>query len=294
MEPIAEPAVVRKTPPPRPAPIQLDDVAVHRTEVPPDVPVPVPAKVLSQAELATRIGSIPLFADLSLAQIRRLAAAAQFDRITRNQPVMRAGEATDGVYALVSGSVRLIHKASDRREFVVKVIRAPALLGEVEVLCKLTQRVFSVVAQKPSDLVMVPAEDFLDIVREEPHVATMLLGQICSSLSLVGMLNRALALNDLPVRMANHLAHLVTMYGQHSSRGILIRVPFTMENLANTVGAVRRSVVRVIARWREGGILERVSGFWVIRDPEALIAMADPVHLALAASIHHSRNTDSR
>lgn len=110
--------------------------------------------------------ALDLFADFNDEQMRLLAFASEAVSLGAGEVLFTAGEPANGGYVLVSG--RLAVEGED--EVAGFVIEPPALVGEMGLM--LTRpRPQTVVTRLASELLFVPREPFLKILRSDPALA---------------------------------------------------------------------------------------------------------------------------
>jgi CRP-like cAMP-binding protein len=81
----------------------------------------------------------PLFAQVSDDGLAFLVRHATRVHYRAGRKVLREGNKANEVFVLATGGVRIYHRAPDSKEgeIVVKLFRAPAFFGEMEVLMKI-------------------------------------------------------------------------------------------------------------------------------------------------------------
>ena len=68
---------------------------------------------------------------------------------------------------------------------------------------------------------------------------------------------------------------LVQQAGRRVERGVLIDLPLSREDIAQMTGTTLYTVSRVVSRWEAEGILDAGRQQLVIRNPHALMTLAD-------------------
>lgn len=109
--------------------------------------------------------ALDLFADFSDDHIKLLAFASEAVSLAAGAVLYEAGDLANGAYVLVSGQLESRGLAEDR--FVVD---PPALVGEIGLMLA-RPRPVTLVARRSCELLFVPREPFLKILRSEPALA---------------------------------------------------------------------------------------------------------------------------
>jgi CRP/FNR family transcriptional regulator, cyclic AMP receptor protein len=80
----------------------------------------------------------------------------------------------------------------------------------------------------------------------------------------------AFATLDVAQRVANFLIHLMDVHGTVEQGGIVVRMPLTQQDIADSIGASRRAVARALASLKEQGILNTGRREFVVVRPDVL------------------------
>jgi CRP-like cAMP-binding protein len=86
---------------------------------------------------------------------------------------------------------------------------------------------------------------------------------------------RQLATEKVERRIARALVRLAEQAGRKVEAGVLIDLPLTRDDLGQMTGTTLYTVSRVVSQWEQQGILEVGRRRVVIRNPHALMAVAD-------------------
>lgn len=108
-----------------------------------------------------------LFADFNDEQLKLLAFVSEDRALARGDVLYQTGEKADGAYVLVTGTL----ESSDGEHVSERYqITPPALIGEMGLM--LTRpRATTVAARTPSQLLFIPREPFLKLLRNNPALA---------------------------------------------------------------------------------------------------------------------------
>src|SRR5687768_13253523 len=117
---------------------------------------------MDESEVLTRAAEHPLFKVLETNVLRTIVRASKLVPYRPKRTILREGEQPEYVFSLLKGSVRVFHRAGES-EVLLKLFRAPALFGEMEVLA---ERPFMeyVNTLENSELMLVPAGVFRQVV----------------------------------------------------------------------------------------------------------------------------------
>ncbi|MFL6240380.1 MAG: cyclic nucleotide-binding domain-containing protein [Actinomycetes bacterium] len=115
-----------------------------------------------------QLASFPLFAELSSAQVDKVASAGQVVNLPANWAFISEGTPGDSFYIVLSGSVRVTSHGNDLAD-----LDAGAVIGETGLLSGRLRNA-SVATITPSVLLHVGKEDFERLMRDVPPLKTAL------------------------------------------------------------------------------------------------------------------------
>lgn len=222
----------------------------------------------------TDLGAHPVFAGVPREVLDRLAQAGVRRAPADGEPVLAEGD-PPAFFVLLAGSVKVLYRAEDGLEIVVKLLEAPAVFGEMECIANIAH-LEDVHAVERARILEIPAAPFVEAIRESHALCANLLTDVAQRLCIAAQNERALAFHPVESRLAQLLLTYLDMYGLPCEAGHLIRIPLTQEGLAQALGVNRRSVTRTLQRWSTDGVLEKREGRYVVKNREALERVTDP------------------
>jgi len=170
-----------------------------------------------------------------------LLARARVARVDAGQWIYGTGDALNGLYGVLEGTVQMLLTPPDGETRLLDVVQAGQFFGQPARFGG-GPRLVTAIAGAPSRLLHVPDQALADIARDEPEIwrnfAALLYGQLAGALQLAGVLIH------LPPRrrVAARLAMLALATD---------RVAVTQSQLAEMIGLSRKTVnghLRALAR----------------------------------------------
>ncbi|MCC7386956.1 MAG: Crp/Fnr family transcriptional regulator [Deltaproteobacteria bacterium] len=224
---------------------------------------------LDTHEISARAAAHPLLALLEPRVRAAVITASKLVPYRAGRSVLREGDTADRVFALLDGAVRVFHRAGDGSELLVKLFRAPALFGEMEVLvgsCFLEH----VATLEASEILQIPAVVFRRLVDGQPSFTRALALDLSARLCIATHNERALGFHDLETRLSNLLLDYAALASRTTEQGTRIEVALTQDGMARDLAVSRRSLIRALERLRGLGLIEKVRGRYLIVDLEGL------------------------
>lgn len=212
------------------------------------------------AKSLRKLGSL---SPLTTAQVEKLAAGMSVKKIPRKTDIFDPGEVADMVYLVISGIVRISWVNQENRRVLVSLLPPGEFFGLGSLFPQM-RHPFHADAFSDCTIGTVKPETLLDIFMEVPPEAYLRFTKVTLG-RLWGMLLRCvrgMGIN-LRKRLGLELLELAASFGVQGSRGTILSVRPTHEDLANAVGASRQKVSECLGDFER----ERV----VIREGRRLI-----------------------
>jgi CRP-like cAMP-binding protein len=123
----------------------------------------------------------PLFRNLDEAERVQILIIGQVRSYKANEVMFREGDAGDGLFVVMKGSVR-ISKQSATGEEALAVLEPPAFFGEMA-LIDLSARAADAIANEDSDLFFIPLHELRSVIDAYPKLALKILFALCEVLA---------------------------------------------------------------------------------------------------------------
>ncbi|NMG34537.1 cyclic nucleotide-binding domain-containing protein [Azoarcus sp. TTM-91] len=204
--------------------------------------------------------TFPLFHGLTDDVLAAVARVAMMRRIPRGQAVVRAGDRTDYVYFVLTGSLKVVVSDEDGREVILSILGQGELFGEMGMFGE-QPRSASVIAVVPADLVMIAKQDFRQIMQDNFEVAWRIMGNLAERLRNADRKIESLALMDVYGRVARLL---LDMSEDVNGEAVVVR-KISKQDIAKMIGASREMVSRVMKDLGQQGLIEETAQGVVLR-----------------------------
>lgn len=116
------------------------------------------------------LGEVPLFAEVSARQVRKIARLGSVARFVTNDPIVSAGNRGDAFYVILNGRAKVV-RGSGR---TIARLGPGSYFGEMSLIDG-APRSATIVAETETTCLMLTRTRFSKIVRQEPAVAVALL-----------------------------------------------------------------------------------------------------------------------
>ena len=214
------------------------------------------------------INEIELFSALSPQSCERYAPALSWRTYSENELVVDIDDTSDDVLFVVSGMVRVVHRAEIGKEVILADRGPGSYFGEMAAIDGLA-RSANVTALQTSRIATLPAAAFLDILAHEPEVCRAVLNGLVGGVrSLTRKLSEHAYLTAVERLYCELLRLSRPRKGHEGQRSI--SPPPTQQELAERIGSRREVVSRSIATLEKEGLFEKTRGALVLPDPREL------------------------
>lgn len=216
----------------------------------------------------------PLWAPLSDAATRTLAAHAGICDFSAGQVLVREGEPAQHLRYLTHGLVRTYFpRTKTRASLTLALTAAPAMFGDIACLNG-TPYTATVEALNACRTVAVPVAVWRDVLGREPAVALLHDARLAQRFTGATQIQR----RSIDPRPLECVAALLLSYAQHGGvaidDGVLIDVVLAQEDIAEQTASTRRTVVRALGDLFDSGTLRRHGRKFVVVDADRLARAA--------------------
>lgn len=211
--------------------------------------------------------ALPYFSDISPAELDSVKGFFFEKTFDRGEVIVLEGEASEVLYIVSSGVVKLFKTSADGKEQILKLLRPGDPLNDVSVFDGGPSPV-NAEAMGPVVLYGVRESDLDTILRDYPQVARsvnkVLAGQVRDLVALV---------EDLSFRRVTGRVAKILL--EHASNGTGPKHRLTQQDIAGMAGSVREVVGRSLKALEEEGAIRLERHRVVINDREALRRLTD-------------------
>ncbi|MBL8447297.1 MAG: cyclic nucleotide-binding domain-containing protein [Zoogloeaceae bacterium] len=205
--------------------------------------------------------TFPLFQGLPDDRLAAIARCAMMRRIPRGQTVVRAGDRTDFVYFVLTGSLKVTVSDEDGREVILSILGQGELFGEMGMFGE-QPRSATVLAVVPVDLVQIAKQDFRRIMEENFDIAWRIMCNLAQRLRNADRKIESLALMDVYGRVARLLLDMSEDVGGE----VIVTRKISKQDIAKMIGASREMVSRVMKDLGVQGLIEETDRGVILRE----------------------------
>ncbi len=218
------------------------------------------------AKSLRKLGSL---SPLTTAQVEKLAASMSIKKIRKKEKIFDEGESANMVYLLISGIVRISWVNEEQRRVLVSLLPAGEFFGLGSLFPQM-RHPFHADAFSDCTIGAIKPEMLVDILVGAPFETHLRFVEVAMGRFWRMLLRcvRGMAVN-LRKRLALELLELAASFGLQHSRGTILSVRPTHQDLANSVGASRQKVSECLGDFERHRVVRR-EGRRLIISPHGL------------------------
>jgi CRP-like cAMP-binding protein len=191
----------------------------------------------------------------------------------RGHTVFAEGEPGDRLYIVISGKVKIGHRAPDGRENLLAIMGPSDMFGELSIFDPgpRTSSGTTITAVKAVSMNRDALEAW---IQDRPEIAAQLLRVLARRLRRTNTNLADLIFTDVPGRVAKQLLQLAQRFGTQEGGALRVTHDLTQEEIAQLVGASRETVNKALADFTHRGWIRCNGKSVLISDSDRLARLA--------------------
>ena len=220
------------------------------------------------------LAGAPLFAGLTAAARDEIAAAAHPVRRKAGESLFAQDDAARAFYVLITGRMKIAQVTPEGHQVVLRYIGPSEVFGAVPLF---THTGYPATASAVIDSVAARWDYAAThrLLDRHPRIVVNALTIVGRRLHELQNLYRELATERVEQRIARAVLRLLEKAGRRAESGIQIEFPLSRQDIAEMTGTTLHTVSRTFGEWEKRGLVESGRMRVVIREPRALLAIAD-------------------
>jgi len=220
------------------------------------------------------VRSLPLFANMSDADIDRLLARASLRRLLIGEAVFEQGQKATQFFLLLHGRLKVMQVTSEGQQIIVRVVHPGDLFGFAQALQR-DDYPGTPLAAAESLVLCWPNEVWGHFVEQNPLMAVNAMRTIGERLQEAHTRIREMATEEVERRVAHAVLRLMDQAGKREEDGVRIDFPLTRQDVAEMTGTTLHTVSRIFSAWEGQGIVRGGRQKLLVRDRARLAALAE-------------------
>lgn len=220
------------------------------------------------------LNRVKIFQDLSVEEAGILEGMCEVQRLKRKQPIFMPGDASDKVYLLKSGLVKISKVTEDGKELTLLFLSQGDIFGELAVIDGGPRNTLGE-AYEDSVVCAIGRVEFLTFVVARPRVALELMRLIATRRQKLENKIDNLLFKGAHARLAGLFLELAKEFGVRDSRGMIINLKLTHREMANLIGSTRETVSFALLDLKRDQLIETDGKRVIILDATGLETLCE-------------------
>jgi CRP-like cAMP-binding protein len=209
--------------------------------------------------------TVPLFSELSDADITSLGRLASRRRYPKDTVVFFENEEGDFFFMIVEGRIKVTILGDDGREIILSMLGPGDFFGEMALLDN-EPRSATAIAVEESELLSLHRTDFQGTIGDNPAISAALIKVLSTRLRRANHQISTLALLDVYGRVARVILDMAREEGRRLKDGRIAFRRATHQEIANRIGTTRETVTRMLKDLERQGLV-KIEGRELVLQP---------------------------
>jgi CRP-like cAMP-binding protein len=216
---------------------------------------------------------VPLLGDIGSEALQRLADKIEIREVRRRQVIYLPGDPGGAVYFVNSGRVKVSKVTRDGKELTLAYRMPGEIFGET---CLIDGGPREEMAEAMENALVTEVEraEFERLLQAHAVLGYRLTKILAQRRRDVEAKIENLIFKDVNSKLAELLLRLSVEYGVEDSRGTLVALKITHQEMANLIGSTRETVSLTLAQFKKKGLIQTDGRKVIIADREGLRALA--------------------
>ncbi len=205
-------------------------------------------RMIQRAALASSLRRVAIFKGLPEEDLRRIAGYATRQSLEKGEILFEEGGEVRGFYIVTKGLIKAYRIGESGREQLIHLVHPDESFAE-PAIAGLPGYPAHTKALEKTDVILVPAAEFLDHLRAQPDLSLRILASLSRHLHELVTTIENYKLRDVETRLLHWLIHRCPE-GEASAT---IRLAISKGTLAAELGTRQETLSRILAKLRDSG-----------------------------------------
>lgn len=215
---------------------------------------------------------IPLLAELGPEVLARLAERIELREIRRREVVYLPGDPGSSLFFVNGGRVKISKVTRDGKALTLNYCGPSEIFGEI---CLVEGGAREEMAEAMENAMITEVErgDFEKLLQVHPQLGWQMTRLLARRRRDIENKLETLVFRDVTSKLAELLLSLANDYGVEDSRGTLVALKITHQELANLIGSTRETVSLTLSQFKKKNLICTEGRKVIISDAESLKAL---------------------
>jgi len=215
---------------------------------------------------------VPLLAELGPEALARLAERVEVREVRRREVVYLPGDPGEALFAVNGGRIKISKVTRDGKALTLSYCGPSEIFGET-CLVDGGPREEMAEAMENSMVTEIQRGDFEQLLAAHAQLGLRMTQLLAGRRRDLESKIETLVFRDVTSKLAELLIELADKYGVEDSRGTLVALKITHQELANLIGSTRETVSLTLSQFKRKKLISTDGRKVIISDSESLRAL---------------------
>jgi len=187
-----------------------------------------------------------LFSDLNEDELQDLARATEIKSVAKNRYIYRSGDASDFLYVLINGTIKVGNTSDDGREVIKSILHPTVLFGESSLNSSGVRSSFTKTIDPDVRLLQINVESFKELMKSNFDFNIKVVESLGNKIANIENKLESLVFDDARTRIVDYIRDNATKYGRKVGYEMLLKHSLTQQDIGNFTGTSRQTVTSVL------------------------------------------------
>ena len=212
------------------------------------------------------IEQFPLLSVLRQEEKEKLCNLMEYRKVTRYNMIYKAGEASDRIFFLTRGTIKIGIHSDDGKEVIKTLIHPFTIFGEKGLVGEKYRTEFAQTLKEEVQLFAVKIEDFKHLMFSNFELCNQVMSLFGTRLMKAENKLEALICKDARTRIIEFIKSAIIERGQRVGYEMLLRHSLTHQDIANITYTSRQTVTLVLNELKKSNLIYFNRGRILVRD----------------------------
>lgn len=218
--------------------------------------------------------SSSILSDLPAEEMEMLFVNKTEKKYNKGEIIFWEGAFPFGIFYIVEGKAKKYKLDKSGKEQIIYVANTGELLGYHAILAG-ERYPDSAAALEDSLIAFIPGKDFQNVLQNSEILNRRLLKALSHEFTVLTNNLSLFSQKSVKERLALQLIVLREKYKKNFKSGMTVEIKMSQEDLANLVGTVRENIARIMAEFKDEGIISTKGSKITVLDVNKLITIAN-------------------
>ncbi|PSR12256.1 MAG: Crp/Fnr family transcriptional regulator [Bacteroidetes bacterium] len=214
----------------------------------------------------TFLRQFPLFENLNAEELEQLSSMMEFRVKPRFSFIYQPDEASDHLFFLARGAVKIGTHSTDGKEVIKHLIHPMAMFGELGLIGEQVRKEFAQALKEDVHIYVLKVTDLQRLMRYNFALTTKIMNAFGSRLISAETRLESLIFKDARTRIVDFIVESVNKRGSRVGYEMLLRHSLTHQDIANITCTSRQTVTLVLNELKKSDLIYFNRGKILVRD----------------------------